>query len=227
MARRSLFQAKGAAGWLKWARVEAFSIAFVCTGNRFRSPLAEAFVQRLTHGLPVTVGSYGTLPLENAAPLPEAVEIALWYGISLSEHRTRYLNNASLEDVDLLLGFEPAHIQQAVVDAQAPRERSFTLRDFVSLLPAAAGPAARDEDVVERTRSLVAAAGVRFAEFSKPTMSVTRDPFGGPWKLYRQTASDIRDLSVILVENLFGVADVHGLPPIPRKLGRARKTLWR
>lgn len=207
--------------------MDTFSIAFVCTGNRFRSPLAEAFVRRLTLGLPVTVGSYGTLRQENAPPLPEAVEIALSCGISLADHRTRYLNNASLEDVDLLLGFEPAHIQHAVVDVQAPRERSFTLRDFVSLLPAAAGPAARDEDVVERARSLVAAAGVRFAEFSKPTMSVTRDPFGGPWKLYRQTASDIRDLSVTLVQRLFGVADVHGLPPIPRKLGRARKTLWR
>jgi protein-tyrosine-phosphatase len=202
-----------------------FSIAFVCTGNRFRSPLAEAFVQRLTFGLPVTIGSYGTLPIENQPPLPEAVEIALWCGISLSEHRTRFLNNASLEDVDLLLGFEPAHIQQAVVDAQAPRERSFTLRDFVSLLPAA-GPAARDEDVAERARSLVAAAGVRFAELSKPTMSAMRDPLGGPWKLYRQTASDIRDLSVTLVDRLFGVADAHGLPPLPRKLGQAHKTLW-
>jgi protein-tyrosine-phosphatase len=205
--------------------VEVFSIAFVCTGNRFRSPLAEAFVQRLTLGLPVTIGSYGTLPLENAPPLPEAVELALCCGISLSDHRTRYLNNASLEDVDLLLGFEPAHIQQAVVDSQSPRERSFTLRDFVSLLPAA-GPTARDDDLVERARSLVVAAGERFAEFSKP-MSAMRDPFGGPWKLYRQTASDIRDLSVTLVERLFGVADARGLPPIPQRLGRVRKTLWR
>jgi hypothetical protein len=54
-----------------------------------------------------------------------------------------------------------------------------------------------------------------------------RDPFGGSWKLYRQTASDVRDLSVALVERLFGVADVHGLPPIPEKLGRTRKKLWR
>jgi protein-tyrosine phosphatase len=207
--------------------VDTFSIAFVCTGNRFRSPLAEAFVHRLTLELPVTTGSYGTLPLENAPPLPEAVELALSCGISLANHRTHYLNNASLWDVDLLLGFEAGHVQQAVVDAHAPRERSFTLRDFVSLLPAAAGPAARDEDVVGRARSLVAAAGVRFAEFTKPTMSATRDPFGGPWKLYRQTASDIRDLSVTLVERLFGVADAHGLPPVPQKLGRARKTLRR
>ena len=205
--------------------MDTFSIAFVCTGNRFRSPLAEAFVHQLTLGLPVTVGSYGTLPLENAAPLPEAVEIALWCGISLSDHRTRYLNNASLEDVDLLLGFEPAHIRQAVVDAKAPRERSFTMRDFVPLLPAA-GLAAPEEEVVKRARSLVAAAGERLAELQNPTMSAMRDPFGGPWKVYRQTASEIRDLSLTLVERLFGVADVHGLPPVPQKLGR-RKLLWR
>src|SRR5438128_7342059 len=126
-----------------------FSITFVCTGNRFRSPLAEAFVHRLTLGLPVTADSYGTLSLEDAPPLPEAVELALSCGISLSDHRTRYLNKASLQDVDLLLGFEPAHVHQAVVDARAPRERSFTVRDFVALLRAG-GVAAPREDVAKR-----------------------------------------------------------------------------
>jgi protein-tyrosine-phosphatase len=207
--------------------VDTFSITFVCTGNRFRSPLAEAFVHRLTLGLPVTTDSYGTLSREDAPPLPEAVELALSCGISLSDHRTRYLNKASLQDVDLLLGFEPAHVHQAVVDAQAPRERSFTVRDFVSLLPAG-GVAAPREDVVKRARSLVAATGERFAELPNPTMRAMRDPFGGPWKVYRQTASDIRDLSIILVESLLGVADAaHGLPPITQQLGRARKTHWR
>ncbi len=205
--------------------MDTFSITFVCTGNRFRSPLAEAFVRRLTLGLPVTADSYGTLSLEDAPPLPEAVEIALSCGISLSDHRTRYLNKASLQDVDLLLGFEPTHVQHAVVDAQAPRERSFTVRDFVPLLPPAR--LASREDVVKRARSLVAAAGERFAESPNPTMTAMRDPFGGPWKLYRQTASDIRDLTIVLVESLFGVADAHGLPPIPKRLSRARKTLWR
>jgi protein-tyrosine phosphatase len=206
--------------------VDTFSIAFVCTGNRFRSPLAEAFVHRLTLGLPVSVGSYGTLRLENAPPLPEAVEIALSCGISLSEHRTRYLNNSSLEDVDLLLGFEPAHIRQAVVDAQAPRERSFTMRDFVPLLPAT-GLAVPNEEVVERARSLVTVAGERVAELESPTMNAMPDPFGGPWRVYRQTASDIRDLSVTMVERLFGIVDTQGLPPVPRKLGRGRKAFWR
>jgi protein-tyrosine-phosphatase len=203
--------------------VDTFSIAFVCTGNRFRSPLAEAFVHRLTLGLPVTVGSYGTLPQENAPPLPEAVEIALWCGISLADHRTRYLNNASLDKLDLLLGFEPAHVRQAVVDAQSPRDRSFTIRDFVTNLPTAPP----DEDVVGRARSLVVATGERLDELQSSKMSAMPDPFGGPWKVYRQTASEVRDLSLILVEKLFGVVDTQGLPPVPKKLGRARKTLWR
>jgi protein-tyrosine-phosphatase len=61
--------------------METFSIAFVCTGNRFRSPLAEAFVRRLTLGLPVETVSFVTLELEQAPPLDEALEIALWCGI--------------------------------------------------------------------------------------------------------------------------------------------------
>jgi protein-tyrosine phosphatase len=205
--------------------VDLFSITFVCTGNRFRSPLAEAFVRRLTLGLPVITDSYGTLPQEDAPPLPEAVEIALSCGISLSDHRTRDLSKASLQNVDLLLGFEPEHVQQAVVDAHAPRERSFTVRDFVPLLPPT-GSAAPDDDLVKRARSLVTLAGERFTESSKP-MTAMPDPYGGPWKVYRQTASDIRDLSVTLVERLFGTADPHSLPAVPPKLGRGRKTLWR
>jgi len=100
------------------------------------------------------------------------------------------------------------------------------MRDFVPLLPTA-GLAAPDEEVVERARSLVAAAGARLAELQNPTMSTMPDPFGGPWKVYRQTASDIRDLSVALAERLFGVADANGLPPVPKKLGRTRKPRWR
>ena len=206
--------------------MDTFSIAFVCTGNRFRSPLAEAFVRRLTLGFPVSTESYGTLLLEDAPPLPEAVEIALSCGVSLSEHRTRYLNNASLQNVDLVLGFEPAHIRQAVVDAQAPRERSFTLGDFVPLLPPYGAPPVKEE-VVGRARSLVTAAGQRFAQSTGLRATSMRDPFGGPWKVYRETAAEIRDLTIVLAERLFGITDVQELRPVPSKLGRARKTLWR
>jgi protein-tyrosine-phosphatase len=204
--------------------VDSFSIAFVCTGNRFRSPLAAAFVNRLTLGLPVRTESYGTLQIEGAPPLPEAAKIAVSCGISLADHRTRFLNHVSLEDVDLLLGFEPLHVGQAVVDAQAPRDRSFTLVDFVSLLPLYGAPPA-DGDLVGRARSLVTDAGARAAESNGLSSTSTPDPFGGPWKVYRRTAVEIRELTISLAERLFGVTDLSGLPPVPTKLGRARGIL--
>jgi protein-tyrosine-phosphatase len=206
--------------------LDTFSIAFVCTGNRFRSPLAAAFVHRLTLGLPVSTESYGTLRVEDAPPLPEAAEIAVWCQVSLADHRTRYLNDASLENVDLLLGFEPAHVRQAVVDADAPREHSFTLGDFVPLLPAYSAPPA-DGDVLGRARSLVADTGQRFADSAGLKSASIGDPFGGPWKVYRQTALEIRELTIALVERLFGISDASGLPPVPTKLGRTRRILRR
>jgi len=207
--------------------VDVFSIAFVCSGNRFRSPLAAAFVHRLTLGLPVRTESYGTLPVEDALPLPEAAEIAVCCGISLADHRSRYLNKASLENLDLLLGFEPAHVRQAVVDAKALRERSFTLADFVPLLPPARGTPPAGGEVVGRARTLVADAGKRIADPTGHRSTSIRDPFGGPWKVYRQTAFEIRELTIALVERLFGVTDVSGLPPVPTRLGRARGILGR
>jgi protein-tyrosine-phosphatase len=204
--------------------VDRFSIVFVCTGNRFRSPLAAEFVRRLTLGLPVETESYGTLRSEGAPALPEAVEIAVWSGISLSEHRSRYVNNASLREVDLVLGFEPVHVRQAVVDAGAQRERSFTLSDFVPLLPPYG---ARERDVVGRARAIVAAAGERFAASTDVRSASIADPFGGPWKGYRRAAVEIRELTIELVVGLFGVTDVSSLTPIPTRRARARGILRR
>jgi len=124
--------------------LDTFSIVFLCTGNRFRSPLAEAFVRRLTVGLPVTTQSFGTLELEGAPALPEALELGLQCGLDLSSHRTRHLGHASLDQVDLVLGFEETHVRGAVVDAKAPRRRAFTLREIARLLPAAEASPQKD-----------------------------------------------------------------------------------
>ena len=96
-----------------------FSVCFICRGNRFRSPLAQAFVERLTLGLPVQVSSAGTLEAENAPALPEARQIAALCGVDLSGHRSQRLSALSLEAVDLVIGFEEAHARHAIVDAGA------------------------------------------------------------------------------------------------------------
>jgi protein-tyrosine-phosphatase len=181
--------------------------------------LAEAFVHQLTIGLPVTTQSFGTLSIAGAPPLPEAREIALACGVSVEDHRTRYLNDASLDRVDLVLGFELAHVRQAVVDAKARRGHTFMMDEFVGLLPPHQ-PGDRTEDVVSRARGIVAAVAERAPGLTDTHTKGIRDPLGRSWKVHRDTAIEVRELSLIFAARLFGVTDGGVLLPVPSKLRR-------
>ena|SRR6266516_239932 len=199
-------------------------MVFVCTGNRFRSVLAEAFVRRLALGLPVTTESFGTLELGDAPPLPEAVELARWCGIDVAGHTARCVSAASLADADLVLGFDASHVRQAVVDAQAGRDRTFMIRELVRLLEHAK-PEERD-NLVGRARGAVQqAVDLRAAGPAPGRSDEMPDPLGSPWKVYRETAAEVRELSLRLAASLFGVSDARGLPPLPRK-GLRRTRPW-
>ena len=113
-----------------------FSVTFVCTGNRARSPVAQELLRRLVTGRDVSVDSYGTLDLGPVAALPEADAAARRLGVELGGHRARALRPGVLGDVDLVVGFEPTHVATAVVDAGARRERCFTILELVELLEA-------------------------------------------------------------------------------------------
>jgi protein-tyrosine phosphatase len=205
--------------------VATFSIVFVCTGNRFRSPLAEAFVRRLTLGLPVSTASCGTLELDGAPVLPEALEIARAYGVDVSSHRTRHITDLPLHEADLVLGFEEAHVLQAVVDAAAPRNRTFTIREIERLLRAS--ETSEETAPVTRARRLVDELGAIRLSQPRSEADDFPDPFRGSASVYRSAAAGIRDLSVLLTANLFGVQDERGLPSLPAKGERPRSLLWR
>lgn len=201
--------------------LDQFTLVFVCSGNRFRSPFAEVFVRLLTAGLPVTVESYGTLQLGAAPALPEALKLATWFGVDLSSHRARFVGVQSLEEVDLMVGFEQEHVRRAVVDAGAARRRSFTLPELLSLIEDAGETEA--EDSVRRARAVVErVAALRESRVSEPEAGSIPDPFGKSWRVYRETAVEIRELSLRLAEGLFGIALANRLPALPSKPARRR-----
>jgi protein-tyrosine phosphatase len=178
----------------------SFDVVFVCTGNRFRSAIAQALLTRLTEGLPVRASSAGTLDLGSVGVLPEALELAPSLGIDLSAHRARCIRDVDLSDADLVLGFEQVHLATAVVDCEAPRERSFTLPELVALLPRDVTPG--DGDPVARAREAVRAA--HEARDSDDRRLELGDPLGGPPELFRQTADELRTLTETLAAKLFG-----------------------
>jgi protein-tyrosine phosphatase len=201
-----------------------FSIVFICTGNRFRSVLAEAFVQRLTVGLPVTTESFGTLELNSAPALPEAVELGRSYGIDVSRHATRCVTGTSLAETDLVLGFDGSHVREAVVKAQAARDRSFTMRELVRLLDDA--NRTDDGDVVARARHAIEMAAAHRGEQPSRLADDMGDPLGSPRKVFSSTAAEICELSIRLVAALFGVTNTAGLLAAPSAPAR-RARMWR
>jgi protein-tyrosine-phosphatase len=178
---------------------EPFQVAFVCTGNRFRSPLAAALLERKAHGLPVRIASLGTLDLGSQPALPEAVEMARELGLDLAAHRARRLASGDLVGADLVLGFEQRHVKASVVDSGAPREASFTLPELVQLLSQIPGPPLAN-DPIERARVRIRQANA--ARGGGPVLELG-DPLGLTIADQRGIARELSQLVSLLVDRLF------------------------
>jgi protein-tyrosine-phosphatase len=175
----------------------------VCTGNRFRSPLAAALLADKAGELPVRIASLGTLDLGPEPALPEAIAIAESFGLDLSEHRARSISGVELERFDLVLGFERKHVATSVVDGGAQSERTFTLPEFVELLRAIPGPPLPTEPV-ERSRVRIRQAdAARPERFTNDPVPEVSDPLGLTRSEQLETARELEALVARLSSRLF------------------------
>jgi protein-tyrosine-phosphatase len=180
-----------------------FKVVFICTGNRARSAIAEAYLRRATDGLPVVVESAGTLDLEPGPALPEAIEAARGYGLDLSKHRSRCLIGLDFSDADLVLGFEQQHIATAVVDGGANGTKAFLMAELIRLLKEAQIP--HSDDVEERARQAVkAASDARLRASRFVPGEELADPIGKGEKAFEETARAVTAACTDLCLALFG-----------------------
>jgi protein-tyrosine phosphatase len=199
---------------------DRFSLVFVCSGNRFRSPLAAALVGRLTRDLPIDVTSVGTLNLHGVPALTEAHTVGSHWGVDLSGHRSRVLTPGAVAAADLILGFEQTHVRHAVVDGAAAQSRAFTLGEFVRNLDAI-GESAAGATLIERARRRVAAAHeARGGVLGPLNTDELVDPFGRKRNVYRAVGDELRRLSFALAVGLFEVDPALAISGIER--GRSR-----
>jgi protein-tyrosine phosphatase len=181
----------------------SFRVVFVCTGNRFRSPLAAAVMRRETEGLQVEVSSAGTLELGPVPALPEAVVEGERLGLDVGAHQARSLQEADLPGADLVVGFERMHLVTSVVEAGAARERTFTLPELVALLERLEPPDA--EDPLERAQlALEVAQAHRPSDPTLGSVPELADPLGRSAEYQRETAERVSALTTALARLLFG-----------------------
>ena len=114
--------------------MRAVQVAFVCTGNRARSPLAEALLLHKVGPRLVDVSSFGTLDLTGQGALADAMAVGRSLGVDLTSHRSRPLPRGSLRAMDLVVGFEPSHVVAAIATGGAPDANTFMLLELPELL---------------------------------------------------------------------------------------------
>ena len=97
--------------------MDKFLLVFVCTGNMCRSPMAEGIMKELildevdskAQNLPIKVMSAGTHADEGNHASENAVMTAKQHGVDIHLHRSRYLTDEIMNEVDLILTMEKSH----------------------------------------------------------------------------------------------------------------------
>ncbi len=182
-----------------------FSVAFVCSGNRFRSVIAEAVFASIAEGLPVGVTSYGTLDLAPAGPLPGAVREAKALGLDISDHLARNLSGADLSTTSLVLAFELKHAVAAVEVAGAPLEHVFILPELVFLLDRI-GLVRRLDPVEQAVENVARAQAGRHDNAPKRPVPEIEDPVSLPDPAQRAIARAVYEATESLAVQLLGRA---------------------
>jgi protein-tyrosine phosphatase len=109
------------------------SVLFVCTANRFRSPLAEAAfrleLQRSKSPGTWLVGSAGTWTVDGLKPVHEAIQIAEDLGLDLSAHRSRIINSDLLKEYSLILVMQSSHKEALGIEFPEFMDKVFLLSE--------------------------------------------------------------------------------------------------
>lgn len=108
-------------------------ILFVCTANRYRSPIAEACfkdeLQKHNQGEGWIVQSAGTWTKDGLPAMPEAIDGARKLGLDISGHFSQVITEKLMKQADLILVMERGQKEALQIEFPTKRGRVFLLSE--------------------------------------------------------------------------------------------------
>jgi protein-tyrosine phosphatase len=154
-------------------------------------------------GVAARVRSAGLLTQDQPASAP-AVDVLAGRGLDLSAHRSQRLVAELIEQSDLVLCMERAHLRESVLLVPDAFPRIFTLKELVRR-GEAIGPRRADEPLPDWLAAVHE--GRRAADYLGSSQEDdVADPIGRPRSMYEKTAAELDDLVARLVDLLWGEA---------------------
>ena len=112
------------------------AVLFVCTGNRYRSPIAAATFRSLINSTPMAtrweVSSAGTWTTPGLPAVPSAIAAARALGLDITDHISCLINTENLGHYDLVLVMETGHKEAIAYEFPLISDRIFLLSAGVS-----------------------------------------------------------------------------------------------
>jgi protein-tyrosine-phosphatase len=109
------------------------SILFVCTANRYRSPLAatcfQAELMKRGQDKSWIVSSAGTWAMEGYPAMPAAILEARQLGLNIQEHQSRGITADMLQESDLIVVMERGHKEALQVEFKAHGQKVVLLSE--------------------------------------------------------------------------------------------------
>ncbi len=100
-------------------------IAFVCTGNTCRSPMAEGIFNKRAKekGLAVHASSFGLAAIRGAKASPNAVAVCAEAGVDISGHLSHFIFDFDIADFEKIYCMSSEHAEILTQSVGLPPER--------------------------------------------------------------------------------------------------------